>query len=73
MPRRPLPVLCLLAALALTACAGAGHNRYGEERDRLEAECRARGGTFMPIPRAHTGNPGADHVCDLHGGRLTRR
>jgi hypothetical protein len=66
--------LAALALLTLTACAGAANSRYAAEVDRLEGECRARGGILTPIPGSleRSGNPGANYACTIHGGSVSR-
>ena len=47
----------------LAACASMGDtNDYQSEVDRLDADCRAKGGILQPSG-AVTANPGAEHVC----------
>lgn len=69
-----LPSLLLAASLA--ACAGTprSHPTYGQELDRLTADCRERGGILAPIPGATSGRPQTDFACEIRGGasRLTR-
>ena len=67
--------LALVALLGLAACASQpGRNSYAAELDRLEADCRERGGILLPIPgaQARTGNPGAAFTCNLPGGSISR-
>ena len=66
----------LLLAAALSACATTPGSRptYGQELDRLTADCRERGGILSPISGAQTGRPQTDYACEIRGGasRLTR-
>ena len=66
----------LVLAASLTACAGTPRSNptYGQELDRLTAECRERGGILAPIPGATSGRPQTDYACEIRGGtgRLTR-
>ncbi|WP_309628361.1 hypothetical protein [Brevundimonas sp.] len=66
----------LLLAASLAACAGPprSHPTYGQELDRLTADCTARGGILAPISGAQSGRPQTDYVCEIRGGtsRLTR-
>lgn len=69
-----LPSLLLAASLA--ACTGTPHSHptYGQELDRLTADCRERGGVLAPIPGAASGRPQTDYACEIRGGagRLPR-
>ena len=57
------------AAALLGACAtGTGVSRYGAEMERLEQECRARGGVLVPGPRVSSSNPAANYSCQRYGG-----
>ena len=57
------------AAALLSACASApGGTRYGAEMERLEQECRARGGVLVPGPRVSSSNPAANYTCQRYGG-----
>lgn len=66
----------LLLAASLSACATTSGSRptYGQELDRLTADCRERGGILSPISGAQTGRPQTDYACEIRGGasRLTR-
>ena len=57
-----------VAALALAACAsGRPLPTYQQEMDKLDAECRERGGIISPTGR-QTGRPQTDYVCKITGG-----
>lgn len=66
----------LLLAASLSACATRPGSRltYGQELDKLTADCTERGGILSPISGAQTGRPQTDFTCEIRGGpsRLTR-
>ena len=68
--------LLLASTLGVAACASTTgpHPTYGQELDRLAADCRERGGILAPIPGAQSGRPQNDNVCEIRGqaSRLTR-
>ena len=74
MTARILPASLLLAATlasSLAACAGTPReprSTYQQELDRLVAECHERGGILVPVPRATTGRPQTENVCEIRGG-----
>jgi hypothetical protein len=58
--------------LSLGACASsptrtAQNNSSQREIDRLESQCKARGGMLMPSGRM-TGREPLDNVCKINGG-----
>jgi hypothetical protein len=67
----------ILAALAITplglgACASAPHGQTAQnssqrEIDRLDSQCKARGGMLVPSGRM-TGREPLDNVCKINGG-----
>jgi hypothetical protein len=62
-------VLILAGALALSACAtGRPAESSAEKLDRLNAECRARGGVLVPSAGPMTGRPETDNICRISGG-----
>lgn len=67
--RAPLFIAAVLVApLALAACAsGRPLPTYQQEMDKLDAECRDRGGIISPTGR-QTGRPQTDYVCKITGG-----
>ena len=69
-----LPSLLLAASLSACATGSGPHPSYGQELDRLTADCRERGGILSPISGAQTGRPQTDFTCEIRGGpsRLTR-
>ena len=75
---RPILIAAALAsALAASACATgpSNHPTYGQELDKLAADCRERGGILAPISGGgQTGRPATDYTCNITGGasRLTR-
>ena len=59
-------IVIVAPALLLGACAsttGTGLS-YGEEYERLVAECQAGGGILVPITRSLSSNPAADYACE---------
>ena len=66
----PLIASAVAAAAALSACASTGERQptYGEEMQRLAADCKARGGILVPLGTQPTGRPEADHACQISGG-----
>ena len=76
--RSLLPSVLLAATLAsgLTACASTPREprlTYQQEVDRLDADCRERGGILTLGSGASTGRPQTDYFCEIRGGggRLT--
>ncbi len=61
--------VAVLAAAGLSACASGppGENSYTAQMDRLEADCRARGGILTPTG-ATSGRPQRDYACQITGG-----
>ncbi|MBD7942428.1 hypothetical protein [Brevundimonas guildfordensis] len=58
----------LVAPLTLAACAsGRSLPTYQQEMDKLDSECRDRGGIISPTGR-QTGRPQTDYVCKITGG-----
>jgi hypothetical protein len=68
--RAPLifAALVVAAPLALSACAsGRPLPTYQQEMDKLDAECRDRGGILSPTGN-QSGRPQTDYVCKITGG-----
>ncbi|WP_341021480.1 hypothetical protein [Brevundimonas diminuta] len=67
--RAPLFLVAVIVApLALAACAsGRPLPTYQQEMDKLDADCRERGGIISPTGR-QTGRPQTDYVCKITGG-----
>ena len=66
--RAPLFLVAVIVApLALAACAsGRPLPTYQQEMDKLDAECRERGGIISPTGR-QTGRPQTDYICKITG------
>lgn len=66
--RAPLFLVAIIVApLALAACASTHPlPTYQQEMDKLDAECRERGGIISPTGR-QTGRPQTDYVCKITG------
>ena len=62
-----IAALALVAPLALSACAtGRTLPTYQQEYDKLDAECRTRGGILTPSG-AQSGRPQTDNICKING------
>lgn len=59
--------LVLMAAATLAACASTTGHSGKSEYERLEKECRERGGILTPIPGAHNANEAANYACEIRG------
>ena len=76
MTRLTLISLALLGGLTACASTRGEPTRYQQDKARLEAECRERGGILTPSPGGldPSGNPALDFQCEVRGGgsRLDR-
>ena len=68
-PRRPL--MTVLIALGLSACASGGPRTPEKTLAELTAECDARGGTLIPTGQV-TGRVALDNICRITGGPSER-
>ena len=58
----------LLTLPLIAACASTdGVNRYQADMDRLDAQCRERGGILQPTG-SQSGEPARDYACHITGG-----
>jgi hypothetical protein len=63
-------ILLLLSLATVAGCASTPmehRHRHGNDFDRLERECRDRGGMLVPIPGATSTEDSANYACEFRG------
>ncbi|GAA0646816.1 hypothetical protein [Brevundimonas lenta] len=71
--RTSAAIALMAAGLGLAACANTGATgTYQTELQRLNEDCRSRGGILVPTPGQENANPAANNFCQISGRNASR-